>query len=98
MLDHIIAKSIRKHLSRQRRYSDPCRFALEDIAEVFEVGVATPHGAVAQLEGGDVGPAEDLVIGVHAAAHAVGSGVLDLKEFVIRLRHCKKSSETSKVA
>lgn len=33
---------------------------------------------MSELEGGDVGAADDLVVGVHAAAHAVGSGVLDL--------------------
>jgi hypothetical protein len=33
---------------------------------------------VAQLEGGDVGFAEDFVVRVHGAAHAVGSWVADL--------------------
>jgi hypothetical protein len=33
---------------------------------------------VSQLEGGDVGPADDLVVRVHAAAHAVRARILDL--------------------
>ena len=31
-----------------------------------------------QFEGGDVGPAQDLVVGVHAATDAVGAGVFHL--------------------
>jgi hypothetical protein len=33
---------------------------------------------VSQLEGGDVGSADDLVVRVHAAAHAVRTRILDL--------------------
>jgi hypothetical protein len=79
MLNHVIAKPVREHLPRQRRDRHARALALEDVAEVFEVAVAAPHAAVAQLEGGDVGAAEDLVVGVHAAADAVGAGVFDLE-------------------
>jgi hypothetical protein len=79
MLDHIVAEPIRKHFSRQRRDRDARALALQDVAEVFEVAVPAAHAAVPQLEGRDVGPAEDLVVGVHAAAHAVGAGVFDLR-------------------
>jgi len=79
MLNHVITKPVRKHLPGQRRDGDAGRFALQDVAEVFEVAVATAHAGMAQLEGGDVGPAQDLVVGVHAAADAVGAGIFDLR-------------------
>lgn len=78
MLNHIITKPIRKHLPRQRRDRDTRALALQDIAEVFEVGVAAADGAVFELEGGDVGAADDFVVGVHAARGAVGLRILDL--------------------
>jgi hypothetical protein len=34
---------------------------------------------VVELEGGDVGSADDLVVGVHVAAHAVRTWVLHLE-------------------
>ncbi len=78
MLDHIIAEPIRKHLARQRRDRNTRALALEDITEVFEVRVAAADGAVFELEGGDVGAADDFVVCVHAAGGAVGLGVFDL--------------------
>lgn len=79
MLNHLIRKPIRKHLPRQRRYRHACAFALEDVAEVFKVGVAPTDGGGFELEGGDVGSAEDFVGGVHLSAEAVGLGVADLE-------------------
>jgi len=56
-----------------------CALSLEDVAEVFEVGVATAHDAVAELEGRNVGAGVDFVGSVHCAGGgAVGLGVLDL--------------------
>jgi len=78
VLNHIIAKPIRKHLPRQRRYGHARRLALEDVAEVLKVAVAPAHGRVLELEGGDVGAAHDFVVGVHGARCAVGLGVFDL--------------------
>ena len=78
MLNHIIAKPIRKHLSRQRRDSNAGRFTLQNVAEVLEIAVPPTDAGVAQLEGRDVGAALDLVARVHVAADAVGFGVLDL--------------------
>lgn len=78
MLNHIIAKPVRKHLPRQRRYGHARGFALEDVAEVFKVRVAPAHGRVLELEGGDVGAADDFVVGVHGAGCAVGLRVFDL--------------------
>jgi len=57
MLNHIIAEAICKHFPWQRRDRHARRLALQDVAEVFEVAIAPPHAAVAQLEGGDVGSA-----------------------------------------
>ncbi len=78
MLNHIIAESIRKDLARKRRDSDASGLALEDVAEVFEVGVAATDRGVTQLEGGDVGAALDFVRCVHGATGAVGAWILDL--------------------
>jgi len=78
MLDHIIAKPVREDLPRQRWDRDARGFPLQDVAEILKVGISTAHTAVSELERRDVGAAEDLVIGVHVAAHAVGSWVLDL--------------------
>ena len=78
VLNHIVAEPVRKHLARQGRDRDPCALPLEDVAEVFEVAVASADGAVLELEGGDVGSADDFVVRVHAARSAVGLGVFDL--------------------
>ena len=80
MLNHIVTKPICKNLARQRWDRNARRFPLEDIAEVLEIRVPPTHAAVAELERGDVGATEDLVVGVHVAAHAVGAGVLDLRD------------------
>lgn len=77
-LNNIIAKPIRKHLPRQRRNGHPRTLPLENIAKVLKVGIAPAHGGLAQLEGRDIGAADDLVVGVHVAADAVGAGVADL--------------------
>jgi len=78
MLNHIITKSIRKDLSRQRWNRNPRRLPLQDIAEIFEVRVAPPYTTVAELEGGNIGTTYDLVVGVHAAAHSMCAWILDL--------------------
>lgn len=61
MLDHVVAEPVREYLARQRGYRDACGFALEDVAEVFEVAVTAADDAVLELEGGDIGTALDLV-------------------------------------
>ena len=66
MLNYIVTEPVRENLARQRRYRDPRGLSLQDVTEVFEVGVASAHGRVLELEGGDVGAADDLVVGVHA--------------------------------
>ena len=65
MLYHIIAKSVRKDLAGQRGNGHSCTFSLENVAEVLEIGIAAPDGAVLELKGGNVGSADDLVVGVH---------------------------------
>jgi hypothetical protein len=37
---------------------------------------------VTELEGGDVGATQDLVVCVHIPAHAVGAGILDLVDVI----------------
>lgn len=78
MFNYIITKSIRKHLSGQWRDGDSRTLPLQNVAKVFEVRVAPSHGAMLELEGGDVGAADDLVVGVHAAGSAMSLWVLDL--------------------
>lgn len=76
MLNNVITEPVRKDLSRQRRNRNTCTLPLENIAEVLKVRVASAHNAVVELEGGNVGSAHNLVVGVHVAAHAVRAWVL----------------------
>ena len=79
MLNHIVREPIREHLPWERGNRDARGLALEDVTEIFEVGVSAADDGVAQFEGGDVGARVDLVGGVHAAGGgAVGLGVFDL--------------------
>lgn len=78
-LNDVVAEAVREYLAGQGRDGDTGALALEDVAEVLKVGVAAAHARGAELERGDVGAADNLVVGVHAAAHAVGSGVADLR-------------------
>jgi hypothetical protein len=78
VFDNIVAEAIREDLARQRRNCHTCRFSLQDIAEVLEIGIAPTNRAMAELEGGNVGAADDLIVGVHTSAHAVSTRVLDL--------------------
>src|SRR5690606_15594107 len=49
VLNHIVTESIREHLPWQRRDRDARRLPLEDVAEMFEIGVAPADGGVLQL-------------------------------------------------
>lgn len=77
-LDDIVAEAVREDLAGERGDGDAGALALEDIAEVLKIGVAAADTRGAELEGGDVCAADDLVVGVHAATHAMGSRVADL--------------------
>jgi hypothetical protein len=77
-LDDVVAEAVGEDLTGQGRDGDAGGLALEDVAEVLEVGVAAADGALAQLEGRDVGAADNLVVGVHGAAHAVSSRIANL--------------------
>lgn len=79
VLDDVVAEAVGEDLAGQGRDGHAGTLALEDVAEVLEVGVAAAHAALAELEGRDVGPAEDLVVGVHVSADAVRSGVAHLE-------------------
>ena len=79
MLNNIVTKPVCKNLSRQRRNGHTSALPLQNIAEVLEVRVASADNAMVELEGGDIGSAHDLVVGVHVAAHAMCAWVLDLR-------------------
>lgn len=81
VLDDIVAEPIGEHLPGQRRDGDARTLALQDVAKVLKVRVAAAHDGMLQLEGWDVGFANDLVGGVHAAGCAVRLWVENL--FVI---------------
>ena len=81
VLDDIVTEPIRKHLPGQRRNRHPCALALQDIAEIFEIGVAAAHDGVLELECGDIGATDDFVRGVHVPGCAVGLGVSDLGRY-----------------
>ncbi len=86
-LDDVVGEAVGEDLAGQGGDGDAGALALEDVAEVLEVAVAAVDGALAQLEGGDVGPADDLVVSVHAARRAaVRARVphLDLQEVLGR--------------
>lgn len=78
-LDDVVAEAVRKHLAGQGRDGDARRLALENVAKVLKVRVSPADGALAQLEGGNVGAAENLVVCVHGAADAVGARVANLR-------------------
>jgi hypothetical protein len=78
VLDNIVAETVGEDLAGQWGYRDSCTFALEDIAEVLEVGVPAAHHGMLQFESGDVGSAHDLVRRVHIARGAMGLGIADL--------------------
>lgn len=78
-LNDVVAESVREDFAGQGRNGHASAFALENVAEVLKVGIAAAHARGSELEGGYVGAADDLIVGVHAAAHAVGSGIADLR-------------------
>lgn len=82
VLNDVVAESVGENLARQWRDSHARALALQDIAEILEIGVAAAHDRVLQLEGGDVGSADDLVGGVHVAGCAVGLGIAHLWDWV----------------
>ena len=67
MFNYIVAEPVRKHFAGQRRNGNPRAFSFQYVAKVFKIRVSPPYSAVLELEGGDVGAAYYLVIGVHAA-------------------------------
>jgi hypothetical protein len=77
-LNHIVTEPVREHLSGQRRDGDTRALSFENVAEVLKVRVSATDTTLTELEGGDVGAAEDLVIGVHLASHAMGTWVTNL--------------------
>lgn len=83
VLDDVVAESVGENLSGERGYRDARALALQDIAEILEIGVPAAHDGVFQFEGGDVGPAHNLVRRVHVARCAMGLGVADLLQSLL---------------
>ena len=54
-LNDLVRKSIREYLAGQGRDIYSGGFALEDIAESFEIGVASAHNGMSKLERRNVG-------------------------------------------
>lgn len=79
MLDDVVAKAVGEHLPGKWGDRDTRALALQDVAEVFEVGVSAAHDGVFELEGGDVGAADDFIRGVHVSRRAVRLGIADLE-------------------
>lgn len=83
VLNDVVAEPVGENLPGERGYRDARALALQDIAEILEVGVPAAHDGVFQFEGGDVGPAHNLVRRVHVARCAVGLGVADLLQSLL---------------
>ena len=66
MLNHIVAEAIGKNLARQRWDCDPRRLSFQYVPKIFKVRVPASDSRVFELEGGDVRPADHLVVCVHA--------------------------------
>lgn len=75
VFNDIVAEAVGEDFSGQRGDRHAGTLALEDVSKIFKVGVSPAHAALAELEGGNVGAAEDLVVGVHGASHAVCSRI-----------------------
>lgn len=84
MLNHIVAEPVREHLPGQRRDCHARGLALENVAEVLEIRVSPADGALFEFEGGNIGAADDLVVGVHVAVGAMCLWVFNLIDVVIR--------------
>lgn len=82
VLNDIVTEPVGENLARQWGDSHARALALQNIAEILEIGVAAAHDRVLQLEGGDVGSADDLVGGVHVAGCAVRLRVAHLWDWI----------------
>jgi len=77
-LDNLIREAVCEDFARERRDVDPRGLVLEDISEGFKIGVAPAYKRMAQLEGGNVGLAYDLVVGVHLSSKSMGLRISNL--------------------
>ena len=78
MLYHVIAESVCKDLTGQRRNRHSGTFSLQDVTKIFEVRIATADSAVFELEGRNIGSADNLVISIHVTGCAVSLRVFNL--------------------
>jgi len=63
--DNFVREPVRKYFARERRDVDSCGFALEYVAEGFEVRVSPSDEGVTEFKGGNVSLTDYLIIGVH---------------------------------
>lgn len=87
LLNHRVVETVQVDFPRQRRDADAGGFALEEVAEDFEVRVSTADFGAPEFEGGDVGREADEVGGVaggRGGGWLVGLRVGDLIGSVIR--------------
>ena len=79
MLNHVIREAICKHFSWQWGNSNSCALPLQNVSEIFEVGVAATDDRMTKLEGWNIGAGVDFVGSVHVSrGGAVGLRVLHL--------------------
>ena len=78
MLNDVVAESVGKDFSGKWRNGDARGLALENVAEVFKVAISAADRGGFELEGGDVGAADDFVGRVHVAANPVSLGISNL--------------------
>jgi hypothetical protein len=91
MLYHIVRKAIGEDFAWQRRNRHSSGFALEHVAEMLKVAVASTDGGLLEFEGGYVGYHVDFVVGVHVTPGAVGARIANLLGCVVS--RGKKSCE-----
>jgi len=77
-LNNLIREAIREDFAWECWDVDSRRFMLEDVAEGFEIGVSPADERMAELEGGDVGLAYDLVVCVHLPSETMCLRISDL--------------------
>lgn len=65
ILDDLVTEPVGKHFAGKWRDSHSGALAFQNIAEVFKIRIPSPHRRLAQLEGWNIGAADDFVVGVH---------------------------------
>ncbi len=80
VFNYIVTESVGEDLARQWWNGNPGRFPFQNITEVFKIGVASTNRTVLEFKGGDIGAADDFVVGVHASVGAVRLRIFHLRK------------------